>query len=102
MDGVKGLSKLAAVPEAKVPEKPLPATQDAKKAAEQFEGILVQEMLKSMWGTVPKNGALTGSYEEGMYRDMFNEALAKSISEGEGIGIKDVILRDINALGKKK
>ncbi len=102
MDSVKGLSKRVGIPEPKAPEKPLPATQDPKKAAEQFEGILIQEMLKSMWSTVPKNGALTGSYEEGMYRDMFNEALAKSISEGEGIGIKDVILKDINALGKKK
>jgi peptidoglycan hydrolase FlgJ len=102
MDSVKGLSKLPGISEAKAPEKPLPATQDAKKAAEQFEGILVQEMLKSMWSTVPKNGALTGSYEEGMYRDLFNEALAQSISEGQGIGIKDVILKDINALSKKK
>ena len=59
-------------------------------------------MLKSMWSTVPKNGVLTGSYEEGMYRDLFNEALAQSISEGQGIGIKEVILKDINALSKKK
>ena len=102
MDSVKGLSKLPGISEAKTPEKPLPVTQDAKKAAEQFEGILVQEMLKSMWSTVPKNGALSGSYEEGMYRDLFNEALAQSISEGQGIGIKDVILKDINALSKKK
>lgn len=102
MDGIKGLGKLVNIPEAKVPEKPLPLNQDPKAAAEQFEGILVQEMLKSMWSTLPKEGLLTGSHEESMYRDLFNEALAKSISEGQGIGIKDVILKDLNALSKKK
>jgi|688.fasta_scaffold03844_22 Rod binding domain-containing protein len=102
MDGIKGLGKLANISEVKVPEKPLPLNQDPKAAAEQFEGILVQEMLKSMWSTVPKEGLLTGSHEESMYRDLFNEALSKSISEGQGMGIKEVILKDLNALSKKK
>lgn len=102
MDGIKGLSKLPSLTDVKVPEKPLPLTQDAKAAAQQFEGMLVQEMLKSMWSTVPQKGLLSGSYEEGMYRDLFNEALAKSISEGQGMGIKDIILKDLNTLSKKK
>ena len=83
-------------------EKPLPSTKDPKGAAEQFEALLLQEMLKSMWSTVPRDGVISASFEEGMYRDMLNEALAKSISEGQGIGVKDVIFKDIEKLQKKK
>jgi Rod binding domain-containing protein len=54
-----------------------------------------------MWSTVPKGGIVSGSNEESLYRDMFNEALSNSISEGRGIGIKDVILKDFNKINKK-
>lgn len=80
----------------------LPASQDAKQAAQQFEALLLQEMLKSMWATVPQGQLLSGSHEETMYRDMLNEAVADSISQGKGIGIKDVIYKDLNSLDKKK
>ncbi len=80
----------------------LPASQDSKQAAQQFEALLVQEMLKSMWATVPQGELLSGSHEEKMYRDMLNEAVASSISEGRGIGIKEVILKDLDGLSKKR
>jgi flagellar protein FlgJ len=85
-----------------VSQKKLPASQDPKQAAQQFEALLVQEMLKSMWATVPRGELLSNSHEEQMYRDLLNEAMADSISEGRGIGIKDVILKDLNTLGKSK
>lgn len=78
----------------------LPETQDPVKAAEQFEALLVHEMLKSMWNTVPKGELISGSSEEQTYRDMLNEALSSSIAEGRGIGIKEVILKDIKGLAK--
>lgn len=69
-------------------------TADMEKAAVQFEGLLVKEMLKSMWNTVPQGGMLTGSKEENLYRDMLNDAYADEISSGQGIGIKELILRE--------
>lgn len=80
----------------------LPASKDPKQAAQQFEALLLQEMLKSMWSTVPQGELLSGSHEEKMYRDMLNEAVADSISKGKGIGIKDVILKDLSGLAKNK
>jgi flagellar protein FlgJ len=79
----------------------MPVAQQPEVAAQQFEALLVQQMLESMWSTVPQNGLLSGSNEEAMYRDMLNEALASSISEGKGLGVKDVILKDFNKLNKK-
>lgn len=87
---------------ADVSQAKLPASQDTKQAAQQFEALLVQEMLKSMWATVPQGELLSGSHEEKMYRDMLNEAVASSISEGRGIGIKEVILKDLDGLSKKR
>lgn len=81
--------------------KSTPVTQQPEVAAQQFEALLVQQMLESMWSTVPKKGLLSGSNEEAMYRDMLNEALSTSIAEGKGLGIKDVILSDFNKVKKK-
>jgi flagellar protein FlgJ len=83
-------------------QKPKPLSQDPEKAAEQFESMLVKQMMDSMWSTVPKDGLLSGSNEESMYRDMLNEALSSSIAQGRGMGIKEVILKDINKLSKSK
>ena len=80
----------------------LPATNDAAQAAQQFEALLIGEMLKSMWQTVPQGQLLSGSHEESLYRDMLNEAISNSIAEGRGMGIKDVIFKDMNRLGKSK
>jgi Rod binding domain-containing protein len=78
-----------------------PLTDQPEVAAQQFEALLVQQMLESMWSSVPQKGLLSGSNEEAMYRDMLNEALATSISEGKGLGIKEVILNDFNKVKKK-
>lgn len=83
------------------PQKALPASQDPQEAARQFEALLIQEMLKSMWAAVPQGEMLSNSNEEKMYRDMLNEATADQVSRGQGIGVKDVILKDINRLDKK-
>ena len=71
-------------------------------AARQFEGVLMQQMLKGMWETVPQGGMLSGSKEEEYYRDMLNEALAESISSGQGIGIRDVLVRDMERIQSKQ
>ena len=82
------------------PQAPIPS-QNPAEAAKQFEALLVQEMLKSMWQTVPKGELISGSNEEQTYRDMFTEQLSQRISEGKGLGIKEVIQRDIEKLDKK-
>ena len=75
---------------------------DIKKAGTQFEALLLHQMFNSMWETIPKGGMLSGSHEEGMYRDMFNEALATNISENSSIGIRDVLVKDMKRLEKGK
>jgi Rod binding domain-containing protein len=101
MTSIKSLGGTIGVANRNV-DKTTPVSQQPEVAAQQFEALLVQQMLQSMWSTVPKHGLLSGSNEESMYRDMLNEALANSIAEGKGLGIKDVILKDINRINKSK
>lgn len=76
----------------KVPPKEL---AEMEKAAAQFEGLMMQQLMKSMWQTVPKDGLLSGSKEEEYYRDMLNENLADDIAKNQSVGIKDVIMREL-------
>ena len=91
------LSKASAKKEATVDPKEQAKIEDA---AEQFEALLVQQMFNSMWQAVPQEGLLSGSNEEALYRDMFNQALAESLSKNQSLGIKDVIMKEMQ--GSKK
>ena len=101
MSTIKPLAGGAPLAGVKTPDKPLPLNQNPEKVAQQFEALLLKQMIDSMWTTVPKNGMLSGSHEENLYRDMWNDAIATSISEGRGIGLKEVLLRDSNKGAKK-
>lgn len=78
--------------------------KDLDKAAKGFEALLLHEMLKSMWQTVEVKGWLgQDSNEAQIYRDMFNQAISDSVSEGKGIGIKDVVKKELSKqLGSSK
>lgn len=72
------------------------------EAAVQFEALLLHQMFQAMWSTVPDDGLLSGSREEGYFRDMFTQGLADSIAKGQGIGIKEVIARELYKSDNKK
>ena len=74
---------------------------EIKDAATKFEALLVQEMLKSMWSTVPRGELLSGSSEEQMYRDMLNQAVADNIAENGSMGIGKVVVKDMERIEKK-
>jgi Rod binding domain-containing protein len=75
----------------------MPSAQrkEAEDAANQFEGLLLQQLFKSMWQTVPKGGMLSSSHEESLYRDMLNEALTENVTDQSSIGVRDVVLREL-------
>ena len=73
----------------------------AEEAAQDFEGLLLKQMLSEMWQTIPKEGVLEGGRAEEMYYDMFHESVADSIAKNGGIGIKDELLEDMKRQEKK-
>jgi Rod binding domain-containing protein len=67
-----------------------------EKAATDFEALLLQQMIQSMWKSVPSEGLLSGSSEEAMYRDMLSEQLAQELAKNQSMGLKDAVLGEMN------
>ncbi|MBO9540052.1 rod-binding protein [bacterium] len=76
-----------------------PEQQKIKAAAREFEAIMLHQMLKTMRSTV-KPGALEGGSTMATYRDMMDEQTARSLAHGRGVGLADVIARQMMELDK--
>lgn len=76
--------------------------QRIQKAAADFEGLLLQQMFKSMWNTVERaEGSLSASREESLYQDMLQQELAKEITASGGIGLQEILVKEITRLENK-
>jgi flagellar protein FlgJ len=74
----------------------LRSEKELNKATSGFEALLLQQMLKSMWETVDTSGLLgEESNQSQIYRDMFNQAVADTIAEGQGIGVKQFLKTEL-------
>jgi flagellar protein FlgJ len=71
--------------------------KEVEKAASGFEALLLHQMMQAMWSTVETTGMMGENGHAGqMYRDMLNQAIADSISEGKGIGVKDFLKKELS------
>ena len=71
-----------------------------KSLSKQFESIFVHQLLKSMRSTVQKTG-LFDSHATNMYESLQDEEMAKLMTEQKGIGLADIIYRDLARLEMK-
>lgn len=65
------------------------------KTAKQFESLMLQQMLKAMRAATPGEDALGGGEQSNFYRDMFDQQLAVTLSSGKGIGLADMMVRQL-------
>jgi flagellar protein FlgJ len=63
------------------------------KACQNFESLFMGYLVKSMERTLPQ-GTLSGS---GLPDLMFNQVMGSALSEGGGIGLAEVLYRDLQA-----
>jgi flagellar protein FlgJ len=64
------------------------------KVCKEFETLFVHQLLKTMSESVPE-GFLDEGPADGIYKDMFNEELAKSIGQSGALGIADILKKHI-------
>ena len=74
--------------------------EEIEKVAREFESLFVQRLLESMRKMVPKSG-LFDSYANDMYESMLFEEVAKETSKEKGMGLADMINKDLNRLNEK-
>ena len=76
--------------------------KDVEKASGGFEALLLHQMMSEMWSSVDKNGFLgDDSNQASIYRDMFHQAVADTVAEGKGIGVKDFLKKELGKYTKK-
>jgi len=76
------------------------SNKQLKSLSQQFESIFVHQLLKSMRSTVQKS-SLLDSHASKMYESLHDEAMAKLMTEQKGIGLVDIIYRDLARLETK-
>lgn len=79
----------------------LDAARDSASAlpgvAKQFEALFLQMMLKSMRAATPGDPLLSGEGSR-MYRDLFDQQVSLELAKGKGIGIADLLMRQLDPL----
>lgn len=72
-----------------------------KKATVEFESLLLKELFKSSKGKISE-GMFGGGRAEDFFQDFLNDERAKSMVEGGGIGIAQLLEKEILAIEQKR
>lgn len=74
-----------------------------RAAAQQFESLFTQMMLKSMRDATKSVGdQLTGSDTVDFYQSMYDQQLASQLSKGKGLGLADMLVQQLTRSGLVK
>jgi flagellar protein FlgJ len=66
-----------------------------KGVAKQFEAIFINMMLKSMREASPQDGVFNTEQNK-LYTSMFDQQLSQKLSSGKGIGLADVLVKQLS------
>ena len=69
--------------------------KELKKACEDFEAIFINEMFKEMRKGLSKEGLWEKSHEHKMWENMFYENISKEMAKAGGIGLSDVLYKQL-------
>ncbi len=73
--------------------------QALRAAAQQFEAVFMNMMLKSMRDATPQDGALDNEQTK-MFTGMLDQQLAQNMSSGRGIGLADMLVKQLSQSGQ--
>ena len=68
---------------------------EQRAAAVEFEQFFIAQMLEHMFAGISTDGPFGGGNGESIFRSLLNTEYAKNISRAGGIGIADVVQREI-------
>jgi flagellar protein FlgJ len=76
--------------------------EQLKSACQDFESIFINQMMQQMRRTIPKQGLFDGGNAEEIYTSMMDSEMSKSISQQKGLGLADVLFRQMSTLVKEE
>jgi murein DD-endopeptidase MepM/ murein hydrolase activator NlpD len=71
--------------------------EEMRRVAAEFEAVLLGRFTAALNPPADEEGDLFRSDATDMYRQMFSEQMAKTIAEGGGVGLAEIILRQLRA-----
>lgn len=74
---------------------PVEATPEMKRLAKDFEASMLSELLRPMFETLNTDGLGGGGEGERMFRPMLVDQYARGVSEAGGVGLADMVLREL-------
>src|SRR3954471_13958910 len=75
--------------------KPTADPAAADKAAREFEGWMIGQMLQPMFKSLKTDGMFGGGYGEATFRDLLVDEYGKKVAESGGLGIAAMVRREI-------
>lgn len=79
--------RVLSVRQAEAAGPPGPEEARLRHVAEEFEGILLAQMLKAMRGRTGEKGFLGMGHGEKIMRELFDEELGRALARSGGIGL---------------
>ncbi len=73
-----------------------------REAAREFEGLLVEQMVKEMRKSVPKSGLLGDEPGHELFQEMLDGEFVRLMTRKGGIGIADYLVRSLGGEPPKK
>ena len=67
----------------------------AKRAASELEAVFIQQLLHAMRQASRPASGERASQSRTIYQDMMDEHLGRTLAQGGGIGLRDLIVRDL-------
>jgi flagellar protein FlgJ len=65
------------------------------RACADFEALFLQQLFARMRATVPRSELSGGGQAEALYTEMLDGELARSMAQGRGIGLAEMMYRQI-------
>ncbi|MBN2326786.1 MAG: rod-binding protein [Candidatus Omnitrophica bacterium] len=69
--------------------------EQMRETAQQFEEIMIRQLLKEMRKTVPQNGIIQDSHATEMYMEMVDDNLAGQLADSQSLGISELIYQEM-------
>ena len=66
-----------------------------REQAREFEALFLGFLIKTMRRTVPEGPAPALGGGNRAYKDLLDEELARAVAKGRGIGLADILVRDL-------
>jgi peptidoglycan hydrolase FlgJ len=73
-----------------------------KSSCEEFEAILTNVLFKSMRETISKANPEEGDNAQELYESMLDDAVAKELSHGPGLGLGKLLYQQLSSQMKSK